>query len=469
VLLLRLLPALLAVSSLACAAPLTCPAKGGAPWTELSSTHFVLRTDSDPSEARAMVARFESLWGALAQVIGRQPGHGQKFDVVRFQRRQDLFEISPHRMGYFALQLPGDLLESQPTVVFLGDDLADEDRETFLHELGHRFLHERFAAIPPWLHEGLAQYYETLRVEGGRIVLGETGGLDFSDRPFWWESHRGDAYTTQVPAFMAPKVWDLINADWTMFHPARASNDPTRDDWHRESANYAGAWKLVHYLLDGPDAADRARLTAFFAAVARGERPRDAFLETFGAELPRLEQSFHGYLTRARTNRRVVEYRAEPAATPPAERTMSDAEVHLLWARLLPWKNGSMDRERKQLDEALASDSGSPEVRYRRALFFLHEGQLDEASREIDAALAARPDEPRYLLARLGWYEERQKTLKETLKGGLREGVPTDLVDHLARTATSANQLRVAGAYVARRHAEDGFRLIDRSLATDPL
>jgi tetratricopeptide (TPR) repeat protein len=124
-----------------------------------------------------------------------------------------------------------------------------------------------------------------------------------------------------------------------------------------------------------------------------------------------------------------------------------------------------MDRERKQLDEALASDSGSPEVRYRRALFFLREGQLDEAGREVDAALAAQPDEPRYLLARLTWHEGRKIMLMQAL----RDDDLANLVDHLARTATSANQLRVAGAYVAQRRAEEGFRLIDRALATDPL
>src|SRR5579871_5979118 len=42
-------PALLGFASLACAslrAPLTCPARGGAPWVEMTSEHFVLRTDA---------------------------------------------------------------------------------------------------------------------------------------------------------------------------------------------------------------------------------------------------------------------------------------------------------------------------------------------------------------------------------------------------------------------------------------
>src|SRR4051812_46108115 len=105
-----LLPALLTLFSLGCAAPLTCPAKGGAPWTELTSAHFVLRTDTEPAEARAMVARFESLWAALAYVMKRPPGARGKLDVVRFQRHHDFFEITGRDItarAYFAAEPPG--------------------------------------------------------------------------------------------------------------------------------------------------------------------------------------------------------------------------------------------------------------------------------------------------------------------------------------------------------------------------
>lgn len=136
---------------------------------EMTSEHFVLRTDAAPDEARAVVARYERLWAALAFVMGRKPKTEQRFDLVRFSRRGDLAEIMGHDWGHagvFFTRLPGDL-EPQPAVLSLGEDLADEDGELFLHELTHRFLHERYAAIPPWLNEGLAKYYETLRIDAG--------------------------------------------------------------------------------------------------------------------------------------------------------------------------------------------------------------------------------------------------------------------------------------------------------------
>ena len=186
------------------------------------------------------------------------------------------------------------------------------------------------------------------------------------------------------------------------------------------------------------------------------------FLETFGADLPRLEESFHRYLTQPLASRRTVPYRAGPTAFSPVERAMSDAEVHLLWARLLPWGKGSADWARRELDEALASDPRSPEVRYRRGLFFILQAQLDDAGHELEAALAARPDEPRYLLARLAWYEVRAKATGDT--------IPVEIGYDLARTATSAAQLRGAAIQLARRdRAEEGLRLIERAVAVDPL
>ena len=460
-----LLLALLAVSTIACAAPLTCPARGGAAWTELTSAHFVLRTDAAQPEAHAMLGQFESLWAVLAYVTGRPQVTEPKIDIVRFTRHRDLLEIKGNRpglQGYFTRALASELLESQPTMVFSGEELAEEDRDTFLHELTHGFLAERFAALPTWLNEGLAQYYATLRVEPERVVLGETGEYDFSDRPFWWASWRGNAETIQVPAFEAPKVWDLVTADWATFHAERGAGAQSPEDSRREGANYAAAWKLVSYFLNGPDAGDRARFADVMAAIEHGRSAREVFLETFGADLPRLEQSFHRYLTQPQLSRRTVPYRAGLTAFSPVERAMSDAEVHLLWARLLPWEKGSADRARRELDEALASEPGSPEVRYRRGLFFINEARLDEAGHDLEAALAARPDEPRYLLGRLAWYDARAQ-----VAGGT---IPSELVDRLARTATSAAQLREAALHVSELgRAEEGLRLIERAIAVDPL
>src|SRR5215468_4377749 len=143
---------LLASSSLGCA-PLVCPEKGGAPWTELTSTHLVLRTDTDPTEARALIAEYEALHAALAYVAQRPPASADvKVEFVRFERRRDFYEIAGHDPTLYGKSFtgaPGDV-EPQPTMVACAEDVSDETREHFLHLLSYRFLHERFAVVPPW-------------------------------------------------------------------------------------------------------------------------------------------------------------------------------------------------------------------------------------------------------------------------------------------------------------------------------
>ena len=94
-------------------------------------------------------------------------------------------------------------------------------------------------------------------------------------------------------------------------------------------------------------------------------------------------------------------YAERPPEPPLSERTMSEADVHLLWARLDKWSDESGGRPLGQLAAALAADPSSPEVHFWRALYFARKKDLDAAGREIGVAVAAKPGEPRYLLVQL--------------------------------------------------------------------
>src|SRR5262249_46172125 len=107
----------------------------------------------------------------------------------------------------------------------------------------------------------------------------------------------------------------------------------------------------------------------------------------------------------------------------------------------------------------------SLEARFQRAVFFIHHERLDDAARELDAALAVRPEDPRLLLAKVVWYETWARMRKRK-----SADVPAELADHLARTAVSPIELWAAAKYV--RGADEALRcagLLDRALALDPL
>jgi tetratricopeptide (TPR) repeat protein len=464
--------ALLAASSLGCSAlraPLTCPEKGGPRWTEIRSSHFLLHTDLDPEIARARLTEFEATQGALSRQIRRSVAEpAGKVEIILFEREEDFYEVAGQdrtKAGYFTARLAGDV-EAQPVMV-MPKNFAGEARETFQHELAHRLLHLRFANLPTWLNEGLAQYYSTFRVEaenaylGGRLI-----NLDFSERPFVWEAWYENAYQLQIPAMKAPTVRKLLDSDATMFYIG-AGAVPSREAREQQAAYYAGAWKLVQLLLNGPDPRDRVRFEAFLSALERGGDARAAFLQSFGeAQLPRLEAAFRDYLTEVRLDRVVFDPPAPAPISAASERFLSDPEVHLLWARLLPWKPATADRVRAELDEALRKEPGSPEVHFERSLFFTFTERLDDAQQELTAALQMRPDEPRYLFGQILLL----RTRAALGAGGGRAEIPKELFDRLARVASSATELNeVAWSLATHGRADEALPYSERAIRLDPL
>jgi len=450
-------------------APLTPPEKGGPPWVKLASDHFVVETDVDRSTALAILHRLDEGHAALAHVLRRPPrAHDTPVEVVVFERALDFRNIAGQKLNaaaFFSAERPGDF-EQRPMIVMHDSDLVDETRMTAQHELTHRFLHERFASLPPWLDEGLALYYESARVDEDRIVLGAPAQIDFSARPYFWTSPRDTYEQEEVPLHLAPTLRQLTEATREEFYAARAKGQPERKESERSAALYAGAWRLVHLLMNGPNAAYRARFMAFLDAVEHGANAREAFLEQLGLDWNGLDQAYRAYLSVERPQLAIVAYRSAPPAAPPVAETMRARDVHLLWARVMPWTKDGLARVEEQLDAARAEDPRSTDVLRHRAAFLMFRGDLETAKADLDAALAEAPADPRTLHALLLWHRARAAASREAV----RDEPPADIVGQLAQHAVTAPQLsEVAGYYGTHGRVDDAMRFSQRALAADPL
>lgn len=472
----RLAALALAVCTMACSAfhgPLTPPELGGAPWAEITSPHYLMKTNASPSRAREVLADLEQGYAALAHLTQGVPREAEPaIEVVLFGRDRDFFEIAGQARtmnAYMASGLVADL-ESQPVVVMYASEVVEEARMTVQHELAHRFLHQRYPRLPTWLDEGLAQYYSSARFDGGRLIVGQFAKVDFSDRPYFWLASRDGFTQSQIPVHLAPTVWQLIHGERVEFYTAGGVDNVSNKDRERGSAHYAGAWRLVHLLMNGPNAGDRARFQSFLGDLQRGEHAQVSFLERFGDDWAGLERRYRAYLMEQRLQTAVSAYPGLPPATAgPTARVMSVADVHLLWARLLPWDKDGLPRVRKELDAAVAADPTSPEVRLRTAKYLFVEKDLAGAKRELDAALDKAPEDPRALWALTAWYRESVVASGGTPKE-VNDAPPAALVERLARTARSARQMdAVAWYYALHGRADDALALSLRSLRADPL
>jgi hypothetical protein len=451
----RLAFALICAFCLGCTArpPLTCPERGGPSWSELSSEHFHLETDTDPANARRFVGQMEDLYAALVHVLPRpRGGPSAKLEVVAFNRPEDMARlVGPGRSaaGFFAGKLDGDF-EPHPVLV-LSDDARVGQKVVFLHELTHRFLHERFAKIPTWLDEGLAQYTSTLELEPHRIVLGRrrpAAYADFTELPLGegvaYASATGFHPAAALGLGAAPSLRRLLDAG-----PGEFNEPGTR------AAFYAAAFRLTHLLATRvPD-----RLAPYLDDLTRGASPDDAFRNRFGPDNA-IEAAYVAYLSEDRLATRSIAFEPRRHEVPEPPRAMRDADVHLLWARLRPWA-GRAEAIRADLDEALAREPSFAEAHALYAQLLLSQGRESDAVRELDDAIAARPHDPRLLYARL-----RARPPRAPVDDRTRA-----LLDRLAEVARSAAELGfLANAYgvgLEREHL--GLVFAERALAADPM
>jgi hypothetical protein len=352
-------------------APLRSPEKGGATWHELTSEHFDLFTDALSSDARGELQEFEALRDALEQLaFPSGEARERRVSIVLFARHADYLALSG--TGTIGLESPSSSrdIERRPTIRLAGDAIL-RAREIFLHEEVHELMYRAYGNTPRWLNEGLAQYYSSLRIEDNRAVPGTyiLAGIGVARQDI-------------------PSVVEILGAGLPDF-------DPT-DNKRTAARFYAGAWFLVHMLLDGPNTY-RPRFNAFLRALSAGDSAEGAWHDAMaGIDPSRLEDDFRAHVSASSWPLYAQQIQLSPPAA-ISERTMRPAEVHLLWARLAQPDPGGDSLAAREIDEAAGLEPNSPEVAYVRGCAAWAEKAKDAAAQAFEAALSVAPREPRYL------------------------------------------------------------------------
>lgn len=460
----------LGCAALGCAAlspPLTPPERGGPPWSELTSTHFVLDTDLDQAEAREALREFDGVFTSLKDVaFSAAPPPRTSIRVVLFRREQDYWRFAPENTaGYFTSRLPNEVVP-MPTMVMWGS-LVNRTRLVFQHELSHLFVRSSLGPVPRWLNEGLAQYYSTFELKDGAAIVGEPLpdlGVSTQGTLTWRSERVGPWDRTLIPIGSVPPVEQIIGGGFDEVNALADKDGPTPDERKRGIAYYYGAWGLVHLLYSVPSY--RARFNEVVSAVARGKTAREAWNDRFSDIAPdKLEADFREHLVRTEkieAQAWTTKYTPPAPASADMERRLSPADVHLLWARLRPWHDdGPRGLARPDIQAARAMEPGSPEVQFWSGLFNLAEGRDREAEADITRALEQRPNDARYLMAMV--------KVSDRVHGPTAVGRIRALMQQLGKVAVSAKALDFVATYHADwRELDEGLRFAARAIKADP-
>jgi Flp pilus assembly protein TadD len=299
-----------------------CPARGGPPWVELTTEHFVVASDLKRLEADRLARDLEAVraWVIAALFPVARPDVRARVRVVAFRTEQELDVFAPPGLrAYFTRNGLGE-----PVIVMSGE-VGGAQRLILAHELTHLVARHVYPRQPRWFGEGLAGLAESIT---------DTAGASFGGLP----EHRGRGFKKRHVTVRELLAWDGRSTD------AR---------WHDT------ATVLVHFLATrhGERFADvRARL-------ARAEDPASVWREVFPEWDPAreggpeaLDRALEKHVRARHRGERQIEVRG---SADPMARTMSAGEVHAIRLSLTRFARGDPNAgaaERAEVEEALEED-----------------------------------------------------------------------------------------------------------------
>jgi tetratricopeptide (TPR) repeat protein len=253
-------------------------------WLELTSEHFLLRTDLPAEDARKAIGDLELARNALlAASWNRQTLTSVRVNIVLLGNERERKEFLRERiLGITTYDLFGE-----PLILADGADVLSS--QVIKHELTHSLVNQLLITDVGWVHEGLACLLEALEID--RATGEAFRGRPSSDRRRWvYETVRVSTKNGMI-AMVPPR--GRVVMQWSVDILGRSRRI---DEYEFQSFS----WSLMQYLSDArPDDLDQ-----FLGRLARGEPMWPAFNASFpGLDDASLNEAVYDYLSKSRGNK----------------------------------------------------------------------------------------------------------------------------------------------------------------------
>ena len=137
------------------------PSQGGPAWTELTSEHFTLWTDSSPARGRELIEQCEHLHQIVFGVaFPWLPGSGKSL-VIALRDRYEVGAFVPDL--FIAYAMPAN--PALEPVIVIDAQTDNSDGHVIAHELTHVISYGAIHDQPVSFAEGIAQFFETTNLD----------------------------------------------------------------------------------------------------------------------------------------------------------------------------------------------------------------------------------------------------------------------------------------------------------------
>lgn len=258
----RMLPVVLIM--LAAGWPVTAEPK----LRKVESKYYTIHSDLDAETVREAQLRMEHMAEEYYQRTKSFSGRiTKKLPFYLFSRPEDY---------YAAGGMPGTagVYNGQRLMAIAGPQATRFTWHTVQHEGFHQFVHHVIGGeIPPWVNEGLAEYFGESIFTGDGFVSGviPTRRLERIKRMI------ADGKAKGIGAMMR-----LQHGDWNL---------------ELTGENYDQAWSMVHFLAHAENGRYQKPFTAFMKAVGGGADAQQAWDAHFGRGAGAFEAAWRKYWT----------------------------------------------------------------------------------------------------------------------------------------------------------------------------
>ncbi len=334
-------------------------------WIRMPSSDFEIYSSAGEGDTRRALQYFERVRSFFDQSMGGGEGAAHKKEPVRvivFGSKKEFEKYRPNDfVAAYYTQIAGR------DYIVMGS-VTDEVFPIAVHEYVHLVTQNAGMTFPPWLNEGIAEVFSTMKPTGDKVLVGTPvlGRLQALTREKW------------VPLSVIV---------------AATHDSPYYNEKSKAGSLYDEGWALTHMLELNPQYSPN--FGKFLTAVETGTPSRKAIEEAWGKPLEAVEKDLQAYIRSGSYNGRLFSVKlqtGEKIAAEPA--AMFDVKLALLD---LTNRHGKEGEAKAELLDLIKEEPKRPEPYVALGYLALRDKEQEEAAESFAKALELGSRNPQML------------------------------------------------------------------------
>ena len=336
-------------------------------WVEVRTANFHLIGNTSESETKNVAIRLEQfrhVFGLLFPKI--KLNDSVETNVLVFKDEKSYLPFLPKLQdGRPDKNIAGYFLGSEDAnYITLSISSGTKDAyETIYHEYIHYLLKSNFDSleIPPWLNEGLAEFYSTFEVGKNRKVM--IGNL------------RNDHLYFLSRSKLIP-LRQFFAIDSYSLH---------RNGNHSRSVFYAQAWALIHYFAVKSEAEKLTR----YMDLAKTMDPETAFKQALGVSYEEMEKILKKYVKRKKFKRLIATLNEDINFDSRASVAVIPESLAFAYFGDLLYRQGEFYEAEDYLKRSLAETPNGVRANTAMGMVKMRLKQFDEAKKYLEKSISS--------------------------------------------------------------------------------